>query len=87
MPTVIFEDNAACIYTAMNPDKPFGQRSKHIDTRIFKLREFVSEKILELHKPRISSAMNVADCLTKVLSRDQVTWACNYMFGVSNKQL
>jgi hypothetical protein len=35
-PTVIFEDNAACIYTAMHDKKPFGRRSKHIDIRFFK---------------------------------------------------
>ena len=38
--TVLFEDNAACIHVAtsvmsMNP------RSKHIDVRVFKLKEFV----------------------------------------------
>ncbi len=65
-PTNIFEDNAACIYTAMHDKKPFGRRSKHIDTRVFKLREFVEEKVLELHK--VNTLDNVADCLTKALS-------------------
>ena len=27
--TVMFDDNAACIYTATNWNKPFGQQSKH----------------------------------------------------------
>jgi hypothetical protein len=78
-PTVIFEDNAACIYTAMHDKKPFGRRSKHIDTRVFKLREFVEEKVLELHK--VDTLDNVADCLTKALSREQVERARDYMFG------
>jgi hypothetical protein len=78
-PTVLFEDNAACIHSAMN-DKGLGPRSKHIDTRVFKLRQLVEEKILELHK--VSSAGNVADCLTKALSRDEVERARKYMFGI-----
>ena len=78
-PTVLFEDNAACIHTAMSPDKGLGPRSKHIDTRVFRLKQLVTEKVLELIK--VSSAMNVADCLTKALSRDEVDRARNYMFG------
>jgi hypothetical protein len=77
-PTVLFEDNAACIYTAMN-GTPLGQRSKHIDTRVFKLREFVKDGVLALHK--VDSAFNIADCLTKALSKEEVARARKYMFG------
>ncbi len=56
--------------------KPFGRQSKHIDTRVFKLREFVEQKVLELHK--VDTLDNVAYCLTKALSREQVERACDY---------
>jgi hypothetical protein len=77
-PTVLFEDNAACIYAATN-SKPFGQRAKHIDTRLFKLREFLEEKTIDLQK--VTSQNNVADCLTKALSHEQVDVAKAVMFG------
>ena len=65
----MFEDNVACVMAA-STDKPMQPRSKHINTRIFKLKEFVQEGILELKK--VNSANNVADCLTKSLSREGV---------------
>jgi hypothetical protein len=77
-PTVIFEDNAACIYAATTT-KPFGQRAKHIDTRIFKLREYVDAGDVELQK--VTSESNVADCLTKALPREKVEIARAIMFG------
>jgi hypothetical protein len=77
-PTVVFEDNAACIYAATN-NKPFGQRAKHIDTRIFKLREYVESGDIELQK--VTSQSNVADCLTKALPRETVEIARAVMFG------
>jgi len=63
-PTVVFEDNAACIFLS----KRSGQinRAKHIDTRLFKLRELVRSGILELSK--ISTQDQVADLFTKALS-------------------
>jgi hypothetical protein len=78
-PTVLFEDNAACVYTATNFKRPMAPRSKHIDTRIFKLREFVEDGVLTLLK--VDSASNVADCLTKALPRESVEMAREYMFG------
>ena len=78
-PTVLFEDNAACIYAASGKAGSMNPRSKHIDTRIFKLREFVEEKVLKLVK--VNSSSNIADCLTKSLGRDPVTMARDYMLG------
>jgi hypothetical protein len=49
-PTALLEDNTACIYTAANYNKPMAPRSKHVDTWIFKLREFVAERVLTLVK-------------------------------------
>jgi hypothetical protein len=77
-PTIIFEDNAACIHAA-NTTKPFGQRAKHIDTRIFKLREYVKTGVIELQK--VATQSNVADCLTKALQRETVEFARAIMFG------
>ena len=77
-PTKIFEDNAACIQSATDT-KGLGSRSRHIDTRMFKLREFVKDGILSLEK--VCSAGNVADCLTKALPREQVELARDAMLG------
>jgi hypothetical protein len=78
-PMILFEDNAACIYAASNNSGALNQRSKHIDTSIFKLREFVEEGILKLVK--VNSASNVADCMTKSLAREPVNMALDYMLG------
>ncbi len=81
-PTVVFEDNAACIFAATT-NKPFGQRAKHIDTRIFKLREYVESGEIELQK--VATESNVADCLTKALPRETVEIARAIMFGEYTK--
>ena len=77
-PTVLFEDNAACVHVATS-QKAMNPRSKHIDVRVFKLKEFVEEKILQLNK--VESIHNIADCLTKALGRDPVQTARDYMMG------
>jgi hypothetical protein len=46
-PTTLFEDNMACIY-ASKSEKDMQSRTKHIDLRIFKLREFVENGVLNL---------------------------------------
>jgi hypothetical protein len=62
-PTTVFEDNAACIFLS----KRSGQinRAKHIDTRVFRLRELVRSGVLELSK--VSTKDQVADLFTKAL--------------------
>lgn len=77
-PTVLFEDNAACIYSS-DPDRPMNSRSKHIDTRVFKLRELVGDKVLQLVK--ISSGEQLADNLTKGLPECSVLKFCQQVFG------
>ena len=61
-----------------------SQRSKHIDTRVFKLKEFVRDGVLELRA--ISSVANVADCMTKSLIRESVELARLYMLGARPQQ-
>jgi hypothetical protein len=83
-PTTLYEDNAACIWTATN-GTPFGQKSKHIDTRVFKLREFVTDGVLRLAK--VASEGNIADCLTKSLDKDSVNLARDTMLGVRQAEI
>jgi hypothetical protein len=77
-PTKIFEDNAACIHSSKDT-KQFRPRSKHIDVRVFKLREFVADGILTLEK--VWTSANVADCLTKALPLELVERMNKIMFG------
>jgi len=78
LPTNVFEDNAACIFSS-EKDKPMNPRSKHIDTRIFKLKEFVADGIMKLIK--IDSEHQVADNLTKPLHVAGVKMARDVMSG------
>ncbi len=41
----LFEDNTACVYMATDYNKRMAPRSKHIDTRIFKMQDFVEEGV------------------------------------------
>lgn len=77
-PTSLFEDNAACIYSS-EADRPMNPCSKHIDIRVFKLKEFVSEGTLQLVK--VPSARQVADNLTKPLGYEGVEMARGIMSG------
>ena len=62
--TVLFEDNEACIKMSRNPVNP--DAAKHIDTRMYRLRELVQDKLIWLEKT--PTHLNVADALTKSLS-------------------
>ena len=83
-PTVVFEDNAACIYSSMD-NKPMNPRSKHIDIRVFKLKEFVKDGIMTLAK--IESDKQVADNLTKPLPKVGVRLARGIMSGAEAVRL
>jgi len=63
-PTVLYEDNSACIY-ACDPERPMNARSKHIDTRVYRLRDLVRDGVLQLVK--IDTSQQMADGLTKAL--------------------
>ena len=60
-PTQIGEDNMACIYLSRSAS--FTNRVKHIDVRIYHLRDLCKSGIMSLYK--VSSAFQVADSLTK----------------------
>jgi hypothetical protein len=78
MPTVLYEDNASCIYSSLK-DKPMMSRSKHIDTRVWKLREYVQREILKLVK--VGTVDQMADFLTKALPGPAVERARTFLSG------
>jgi hypothetical protein len=80
-PTVLYEDNAACIYSS-DKSRPMSARSRHIDTRVFKLRDLTSEGIIKLVK--IATDEQMADCLTKALPAAAVETARDYLCGQTN---
>lgn len=66
-PTVIYEDNTACIsFSKNNTDHA---RTKHIDQRAYCLRDWVRAKLITLK--HISTDLQIADILTKALPRTQ----------------
>jgi hypothetical protein len=66
-PTVIYEDNTACIsFSKNNTDH---SRTKHIDQRAYCLRDWVRDKIITLK--HISTDLQIADIFTKALPRIQ----------------
>ena len=77
-PTFLYEDNASCIFSSMK-DKQMMACSKHIDTRIWKLKEYVQNGILKLVK--IGTADQMADFLTKALPGPAVERARAYVSG------
>mmetsp|Transcript_49639 Transcript_49639/g.101360 ORF Transcript_49639/g.101360 Transcript_49639/m.101360 type:complete len:638 (-) Transcript_49639:44-1957(-) len=62
-PTPVAEDNVACIY--MSRSSAMYHKSKHINVRVYRLREFVQDGILELY--HVASSEQAADLLTKSL--------------------
>ena len=62
-PSPVAEDNVACIH--MSCSSAMYHKSKHIDVRVYRLREFVQDGVLELY--HVPSADQAADCLTKSL--------------------
>jgi len=62
--TVLHEDNMATIYMACG-DNALFKRAKHIDTRVWRLREMVKTGILSLCK--ILTTFQIADVVTKSL--------------------
>eukprot|EP00961_Rhodomonas_salina_P183597 2478218-Rhodomonas_salina.1 len=62
-PTVVWEDNAACIAIANNQVN--RQFTRHIDVRLYFVRDLVRDAVLTLVK--CAGTLNVADALTKSL--------------------
>ena len=64
-PTVLWEDNMACIY--MSQTSVMYHKARHIDTRVYHLRELCKEGVMVLEK--VASADQVADSLTKSMPK------------------
>ena len=78
-PTPVAEDNIACIY--MSRTSVMYHRAKHIDVRVYKLREFVSEGVMTLF--HVGTADQVADALTKSISTTAFKKHRDKMLGIS----
>ncbi len=75
--TVAYEDNDGC--TAMaNAQKPTS-RTRHIDIKYFALCEWVEQDLILLE--RIDTSINIADHLTKILSRTLFHRHADYLLG------
>jgi predicted RNA-binding protein (virulence factor B family) len=67
-PTLVGEDNVACIH--MSESSAMFHKGKHIDVRVYRLREFVADGVMKLYY--INTASQVADTLTKSLPSEAV---------------
>eukprot|EP00961_Rhodomonas_salina_P256925 3471701-Rhodomonas_salina.1 len=56
-PTPVAEDNVACIY--MSKSSAMFNKGKHIDVRVYRLREFVQDGVMELY--HVSTTEQAAD--------------------------
>eukprot|EP00961_Rhodomonas_salina_P143258 1927796-Rhodomonas_salina.1 len=77
-PTCIWEDNAACIQMSENPTH--ADRARHIDTRLYFLRDMVRDGIVKLIK--VPGTENVADALTKSLPAPAFEKHRTYLWGL-----
>eukprot|EP00961_Rhodomonas_salina_P132842 1788199-Rhodomonas_salina.1 len=63
----------------MSENPVHAERSRHIDTRKWFLRDMVRDKLLKLRK--CAGTQNVADALTKSLPAPSFTKHREYLFG------
>ena len=78
-PTIIFEDNAACIQMSRNP--AHTSRTKHIDLLRFYLKELVNRHIIQLDS--VSTRDQHAEFLTKAVSFDKLQYHHRSISGYS----
>ena len=78
-PTLVWEDNASAIMMSENPVN--RERSRHIDTRLYFVRDLVQEGIVKLVK--CAGTHNVADALTKSVPFPILEKHREYLFGSS----
>ena len=75
--TEIIEDNASCIIMSENPAN--RERTRHVDTHVHYLWEFVRDGHVKLLK--CAGPQNVADALTKSLPRPALAKHRQHMWG------
>jgi hypothetical protein len=77
-PTVTYEDNMACIYMSRN--SVMYHKARHIDTRVYRLREMCRDGIMILEKVQTND--QAADALTKALARPAFEQHRDTMLGM-----
>ena len=77
-PTVVYEDNWACIHLSRNA--VLHNKSKHIDVRVYHLRDLCKAGVMTLIK--ISMQLQVADALTKALPQPAFQMHCKVMMNL-----
>ena len=70
----LFNDNLGTVQTINNPEATSG-RSKHIDTRYFRIRQHVQRK--DLRVAWIETNFNVGDFFTKALKNPKFRFFCD----------
>ena len=83
LPTILFEDNTACIKISQNPI--LHKRTKHIQTQWFFVRERQrdNEEILKY----VRSENNIADIFTKALPRKSFYKLLQLLYGFQYEQI
>lgn len=76
-PTVTWEDNVACIY--MSRTSVMYHKARHIDTRVYRLREMCKDCTMRLEK--ITTQEQTADVMTKGLPKAVFVKHRNAMLG------
>ena len=79
-PTITWEDNMACIY--MSRTSVMYHKARHIDTRVYRLRELCKDGTMRLEK--ISTQNQTADVLTKGLPKAAFVKHRNTMLGIED---
>ena len=77
LPTPIYEDNQAVLF--LTDIIKVHPRTRHINKIINFVREFISLNVISLIK--VSSALNIADILTKYLEKGQFLFLRNLLLG------
>mmetsp|Transcript_68603 Transcript_68603/g.143125 ORF Transcript_68603/g.143125 Transcript_68603/m.143125 type:complete len:90 (-) Transcript_68603:6679-6948(-) len=79
-PTPLLEDNMACIF--MSRSAASFHKVRHIDTRVYHLRELCHDGVMELEK--VESSAQVADSLTKGTPRPLFEYHRGIMLGIGS---
>ena len=77
LPTPIYEDNQAVLF--LTDIIKVHPRTRHINKILNFVREFISLNVISLIK--VSSALNIADILTKYLEKGQFLFLRNLLLG------
>ena len=81
-PTVIFEDNTACIAIASNPVT--SRKARHIKVKYHYIRQLISEKEIEVK--HIGTHNMLADILTKPLDPEKHYKFAHKIMNIQDKQ-